>query len=133
MEKSLYHGYHISLGKEKTACLFKSRARIQTLLPSETLTFSSRVHSPRESLFPNRRLKELEALLEGTVRDLRGPASDTAGSPWGQTIDLCGCVHTCREPGSPAALFPHRPQGIDVFWAVSVVCTPGGMTEMGGT
>lgn len=43
VEESLYHGYHISLGKEKSVCLFKSRARIQTLV-LVTLTFPFRAH-----------------------------------------------------------------------------------------
>lgn len=79
VEKGLYRGYHIHLGKENSACLFKGRARIQTL-ELVTLTLPFRAHFDPRVSSPHRGLKELEALLGRTVRARQGPASDTVAS-----------------------------------------------------
>ena len=133
VEKSLYRGYHISLGKEKSACLFKGRARIQTLALA-TLTFPFRAHSDTRVSSPTQRAEGAGSPAgensQGSKRSCFGHCSSLAGSPQGRSTGPNHvCPHVtlinCRGTGSHIAL--------GQMYSGLCLCTPGGVRRKGDT
>lgn len=93
-------------------------------------SFTSRGSSPKQKAEGARSPAGRHS--QGSKRSCFRHCGPLVGSPQGRPIGLSGCVHTCRGPGSPAALLTPMSHGTDVFWAVSGVSTPGGMREREG-